>query len=307
MTPVKIYTKTGDGGDTALFGGGRVPKDNRRVEAYGAVDELNSFVGLSLMSLADADVRRGLLLIQNDLFSLGANLATPGGDDSRPRPQTPDVPVARLEAMEQWIDEATKELPELREFVLPGGSEASATLHVCRSVCRRAIRIDDQVHFPHSLGVFYQALTQYLGFPHYGDEYKVMGLAPYGAPSLLPALRELVRVQPDGSYRLGLEYFRHDTEHVDYVWRGGAPTVGRLFSDALVDLLGPAREPGTPLEQRHRDVARSVQAMYEEAFFALLSARHAAYGLPDLALAGGCAMNSVANGKITRRTPFERV
>ena len=140
MTPVKIYTKTGDGGDTALFGGGRVPKDNRRVEAYGAVDELNSFVGLSLVSLADADVRRGLLLIQNDLFSLGANLATPGGDDSRPRPQTPDVPVARLEAMEQWIDEATKELPELREFVLPGGSEASATLHVCRSVCRRAER-----------------------------------------------------------------------------------------------------------------------------------------------------------------------
>lgn len=140
MTLVKIYTKTGDGGDTALFGGGRVPKDNKRVEAYGAVDELNSFVGLALMSLADADVRRGLLLIQNDLFSLGANLATPGGDGSRPRPQTPDVPVARVEAMERWIDDATEELPELREFVLPGGSEGSATLHVCRSVCRRAER-----------------------------------------------------------------------------------------------------------------------------------------------------------------------
>ena len=149
-----IYTKTGDDGDTALFGGGRVPKSHRRVEAYGAVDELNSFVGLALTSLADADaaadaaaasaadagVRRGLLLIQNDLFALGANLATPEGDGSRPRPQTPDVPVARVEAMEEWIDQATEELPELRQFVLPGGTEAAAMLHVCRSVCRRAER-----------------------------------------------------------------------------------------------------------------------------------------------------------------------
>ena len=143
-----IYTRTGDDGDTALFGGGRVPKNDRRVEAYGAVDELNSFVGLTLTSLADADadadalagVRRGLLLIQNDLFALGANLATPEGDDSRPRPQTPDVPVARVEVMEEWIDQATEELPELRQFVLPGGTEAAAMLHVCRSVCRRAER-----------------------------------------------------------------------------------------------------------------------------------------------------------------------
>ena len=143
-----IYTRTGDDGDTALFGGGRVPKNDRRVEAYGAVDELNSFVGLALTSLADAEadadalagVRRGLLLIQNDLFALGANLATPEGDDSRPRPQTPDVPVARVEVMEEWIDQATEELPELRQFVLPGGTEAAAMLHVCRSVCRRAER-----------------------------------------------------------------------------------------------------------------------------------------------------------------------
>ncbi len=135
-----IYTKTGDDGDTALFGGGRVPKNDKRVEAYGAVDELNTFVGHALTSLADADVRRGLLLIQNDLFSLGANLATPEGDGSRPRPQTPDVPVSRVEGMEHWIDQATGELPELRQFVLPGGSEGSAMLHVCRSVCRRAER-----------------------------------------------------------------------------------------------------------------------------------------------------------------------
>ncbi len=149
-----IYTRTGDDGDTALFGGGRVPKNDRRVEAYGAVDELNSFVGLALTSItdtdadpdtdahahADAGIRRGLLLIQNDLFALGANLATPEGDGSRPRPQTPDVPVTRVEAMEGWIDRATEELPELRQFVLPGGTETAAMLHVCRSVCRRAER-----------------------------------------------------------------------------------------------------------------------------------------------------------------------
>jgi cob(I)alamin adenosyltransferase len=137
---MRIYTKTGDDGNTALFGGGRVPKDDRRVEAYGAVDELNSFVGLALTSVTDADVRGGLPLIQNDLFALGANLATPEGDGSRQRPQTPDVPVARIEAMEEWIDQATEELPELREFVLPGGTEGAAMLHVCRSVCRRTER-----------------------------------------------------------------------------------------------------------------------------------------------------------------------
>ena len=135
-----IYTKTGDDGETALFGGGRVPKSDRRVEAYGAVDELNSFVGLALASLADGDVRSGLIQIQHDLFALGASLATPQGDGSRPRPQTPDVPVARVETMERWIDQATDELPELRQFILPGGNEPAAMLHVCRSVCRRAER-----------------------------------------------------------------------------------------------------------------------------------------------------------------------
>ena len=135
-----IYTKTGDDGDTALFGGGRVSKSDTRVQAYGEVDELNSFVGLALASLPESEVASGLRLIQNDLFALGANLATPEGDDSRPRPQTPDVPIHRVEAMELWIDQATTELPELREFVLPGGSGGGEMLHVCRSVCRRAER-----------------------------------------------------------------------------------------------------------------------------------------------------------------------
>ena len=135
-----IYTKTGDDGDTALFGGGRVSKSDVRVQAYGEVDELNSFVGLALTSLPESEVASGLRLIQNDLFALGANLATLEGDGSRPKPQTPYVPMHRVQAMELWIDQATAELPELREFVLPGGSGGAAMLHVCRSVCRRAER-----------------------------------------------------------------------------------------------------------------------------------------------------------------------
>jgi carbamoyltransferase len=170
-----------------------------------------------------------------------------------------------------------------------------------------AIDIVGRVHFPHSLGIFYQALTQYLGFPHYGDEYKVMGLAPYGAPAFIDAMRRIVHLRPDGGYALDLSCFRHHRERIAYQWTSGAPEFGDLFSPALETLLGPRRRPGDPIEDRHRDIARSAQAMYEEAFFHLIGALQRRTGLTDLALAGGCAMNSVANGKIRRMTPFRRV
>ena len=169
------------------------------------------------------------------------------------------------------------------------------------------IDIDDRVYFPHSLGIFYQALTQYLGFSRYGDEYKVMGLAPYGEPGYLDAMRRIVRLEAGGAYRLDLDFFRHATEKIDYEWDGGEPRVGTLYSAELEQLLGPARNPDEPLEQRHRDIARSVQTMYEEAFFQLLNALHARHRLDCIAIAGGCGMNSVANGKIAQRTPFRRI
>ncbi len=169
------------------------------------------------------------------------------------------------------------------------------------------IEITGRVYFPHSLGIFYQALTQYLGFPHYGDEYKVMGLAPYGEPTYMDVMREIVKLEEDGSYRLNLDYFRHHKEKVEYEWENGAPTVGKLYSEALEMLLGAARAPDEPLEQKHKDLARSVQAMYEEAFFHLLNRLHQRYGYDAVCLAGGCAMNSVANGKVRWNTPFERV
>ncbi len=169
------------------------------------------------------------------------------------------------------------------------------------------IRVEGHVYFPHSLGVFYEALTQYLGFLHYGDEYKVMGLAPYGMPNQIDALREVVGICKDGRYRLDPRFFRHWNEPVDYRWNQTAPVVGTLYTPDLEALLGPARAPDDPLEERHRDIARSVQAVYEQAFFALLRSLHRRYRVDAIALAGGCAMNSVANGKITLETPFRKV
>jgi carbamoyltransferase len=167
--------------------------------------------------------------------------------------------------------------------------------------------VQSRVLFPHSMGAFYQALTQYLGFPNYGDEYKVMGLAPYGKPKYLEALREVVDLRPDGSYRLDLSFFRHHRENVMFEWEGGSPSVGRMYSDKLIERFGPARGPGEELTQDHRDMAHSIQAMYEEAFFHLLNTLHSQQPTDNLVLAGGCGMNSVANGKVRRRSPFKHV
>ncbi len=169
------------------------------------------------------------------------------------------------------------------------------------------IEIQDRVYFPHSLGIFYSAVTQFIGFPHYGDEYKVMGLAPYGEPKFVRQMSGLVEIANNGKFKLDLRYFRHHTANVSYSWNNCAPEVGKLYRDEISDLLGPPRDPDAPLEQRHKDLARSAQIVYEEAFFALLLALHRRYPVPNLALSGGCAMNSVANGKVYLRTPFRKM
>lgn len=184
------------------------------------------------------------------------------------------------------------------------GDFSSAAWGLCRA---SRVEVEGSVFFPHSLGTFYSALTQYLGFPHYGDEYKLMGLAPYGQPRHVEPLREVLRTLPDGSYELDLRFFRHHTERVYFEWEGGPPSVEDLFTPALEELLGPRRRPDEPLTDRHRDLARSVQARYEEAFFHLLAALHRHYLVDAIALSGGCAMNSVANGKIWQHTPFKQV
>lgn len=138
---MKIYTRTGDSGDTALFGGGRVPKDHHRVAAYGTVDELNAAVGMAVAVVGDDEVRERLGQVQHDLFALGANLATVPARDGRPRPKgLPALPLSRVARMEGWMDGADAELPPLRAFILPGGTAGAAALHFARTVCRRAER-----------------------------------------------------------------------------------------------------------------------------------------------------------------------
>ncbi len=171
-----------------------------------------------------------------------------------------------------------------------------------------SLQVDGRVYFPHSLGVFYEAMTQFIGFPHYGDEYKVMGLAPYGEPRYVEQMKQIVRLKADGSFALDLRYFRHASgEGANYSVKEGIPSGGRLWSDALAGLLGPARDPAAPLEDRHRDIARSAQVTYENAFFHLLDALHRRYATDAVVLAGGCAYNSVANGKVLERSPFRKL
>jgi carbamoyltransferase len=165
-----------------------------------------------------------------------------------------------------------------------------------------------KVYFPHSLGVLYTAVTQFLGFPHYGDEYKVMGLAPYGEPRFLEKMRELVRPGPGPGYALNLKYFRHDREANLYRWEGGVPELSDHFSPALEELLGPRRGKGEELTQRHKDLARSAQALYEEVYFRMLNEVAEVTGeRTHLCVAGGCGQNSVANGRLYGKTPFSKV
>ena len=169
------------------------------------------------------------------------------------------------------------------------------------------IEIEGRVYYPHSLGSFYQAITQFIGFPNYGDEYKVMGLAPYGKPAYLDKMKKIVLLKPDGTYSLDLRYFIFHKDKVSYEWDGGSPFVGRLFSDELINLLGPMRNSADKLSQFHMDIAASAQAMFEEALFHMLNTLYSRHGLDNLCLAGGCGNNSVANGKILSMTNFKNI
>jgi cob(I)alamin adenosyltransferase len=140
---MKIYTKTGDGGDTSLFDGTRVRKDDARVDAYGEVDELNAWLGLVRASPSagawDAALDEALVRIQRDLFALGAQLADPG-EKLAPRVTKAVIAEADVERLEHLIDSLEQELPPLRRFILAGGAPDGAALHVARTVCRRAER-----------------------------------------------------------------------------------------------------------------------------------------------------------------------
>jgi carbamoyltransferase len=168
------------------------------------------------------------------------------------------------------------------------------------------LEVRGAVSFPHSLGIFYTAFTQFLGFPKYGDEYKMMGLSAYGEPRFAEQLRNVVRTEDD-QCRLNLDYFTHHSKGVDMTWYGGEPVLGTVFSPRMVEEFGEPRVPRSEIRQRDKDLAASVQVLLEENYFALLNFVQQRTGATAVCLAGGVALNCVANGMILERTNFRDV
>lgn len=169
------------------------------------------------------------------------------------------------------------------------------------------IEVLDSVDFPHSAGLFYTAFTQLLGFPHYGDEYKVMGLAPYGEPKYVDRLKEVVIFQEDGLFSLNPKYFRSAKHGIVSYGEDHIPKVAPLYSEYMIEKFGQPRKKSEELTQYHKDLGASVQRITEELIFHILTHLHKRTGLKQVCIAGGVAQNSVANGKLTRNTPFSQL
>jgi len=168
------------------------------------------------------------------------------------------------------------------------------------------IEVLDSVDFPVSAGLFYTAFTQYLGFPHYGDEYKVMGLAPYGDPKYTDQVKKILHFTPDGLFDWDADYFANVTEiKLDYSTH--IPQISNLYGRKLVETFGPARNPSEELTQHHKDLAASVQRTCEDLILHILNHLQKRTGLKNICIAGGVAQNSVANGKIIEKTNFEQL
>lgn len=188
---------------------------------------------------------------------------------------------------------------------IDGMGDFSSTMRATGT--RSTIRVLDSVSYPHSLGMLYTAFTQYLGFPNYGDEYKVMGLAPYGKPNYLDQIRDAIHLLPNGLFKLNPTFFNHFQQGVHMTWQGGTPEIAALFGPEIIRRFGPPREIGEALSDVHRDLAASVQALCEEVIFYIAEDLQHKTGLPTLCLAGGVGQNSVANGKILANTSFQHL
>ena len=164
-----------------------------------------------------------------------------------------------------------------------------------------------EVNYPHSLGVFYTAATQFLGFPNYGDEYKVMGLAPYGKPIYVEELKDLIRLTKDGFFKLHKKYFQHFTKGVNMYWDNGSPSIDSLYTKEWIKLFGKPRLEKDTLEQSHINLAASIQSITEDVIFHILNKLHSRTALDNICITGGVAQNSVVNGKILENTPFKNI
>ena len=169
------------------------------------------------------------------------------------------------------------------------------------------IEILDSIDFPHSIGLFYTAFTQLLGFPHYGDEYKVMGLAPYGEPRYTEQLKDVLVFEKNGLFSLNLNYFRSAKHGIVSYGEDHVPKVAPLYSEYMIEKFGQPRKKTEELSQYHKDLGASVQRITEDLVFHLLNHLQKRTGLKQVCIAGGVAQNSVANGKISRNTTFEKI
>ena len=167
---------------------------------------------------------------------------------------------------------------------------------------------EGQIEYPHSIGYLYTATTQYLGFPYYGDEGKVMGLAPYGEPKYLEEFRKIILIDSKTiGYKLNLDYFLHHTQGIEMQWDDGQPSIGRMYSDKFIETFGPAREHSPEYEQHFIDIAASMQRRVEEVCLDMIQKLSKKYDSKIICLAGGVALNSVMNGKIRLETEIEDV
>ncbi len=224
----------------------------------------------------------------------------------------PDVDTAMVRSKLQFIEHHRSHLAsafypspyeEAAILSIDGSGDFTTTMLGCGK--GTDIQVLESVDFPASVGLFYTAFTQFLGFPHYGDEYKVMGLAPYGEPRYVEQVAQVLPLKPGGLYQWRAECFDFSQGVVTYP--DHLPTVAPLYGPAFAERFGPARQPHEPLTQYHKDLAASVQRHTEEVIFHVLRRLHALTGLSRVCIAGGVAQNSVANGKITRNTPFREV
>ena len=182
------------------------------------------------------------------------------------------------------------------------GDFASLTWGVAE---KEKIIIKNKILFPHSLGIFYEAFTQFLGFDNWGDEYKVMGLSSYGAPIYIKEVENVIYLKTFDNFELNLDYFSHHKKKIVYSWDNAAPKKEFLFNDKINNLFFQTRKSDEPIEQQHKDIAASVQYVYEKIIFNILDKVYSIYKIDNLTLSGGCAQNSLANGKILKNTKFK--
>jgi carbamoyltransferase len=167
------------------------------------------------------------------------------------------------------------------------------------------ITIKKKILFPHSLGTFYEAFTQFLGFNNWGDEYKVMGLSSYGVPEYVKEVEKIIYVKKHEGFKLNLDYFEHHKKKIIYSWTETGPKNLPIFNDKIEKILFKKRDPNEQLEKKHQDLAASVQFVYEKIIFNILNEIYPIYKIENLTLSGGCAQNSSANGKILSNTNFK--